>query len=200
MKDLKRSTRVLKSTLNTAFWIMLAGGVFAAGYHIHELYRLFTDPTTLSGEMVLTIDYLTIRSAESFGMGLDAAASLRLVYLISSAAITVAACLGIKALKRVLLPIENGQPFLEGISADILALGKCAFRLGLIENLSMLATVILLERHAVLDVLLDSGAVTGIAVDPSFRPAWFIVAALLSVLAMVFRQGEQLQTLSDETL
>ncbi|MBQ7229761.1 MAG: hypothetical protein IJX04_02540 [Oscillospiraceae bacterium] len=31
-------------------------------------------------------------------------------------------------------------------------------------------------------------------------PAWFFVTAVLVVLAMVFRQGEQLQTLADETL
>ena len=64
----------------------------------------------------------------------------------------------------------------------------------------MLATVSVMERYAILDTLLQSDAVTKITIDPVFRPAWFFVTAVLTILAMVFRRGEQLQQLSDETL
>ena len=100
----------------------------------------------------------------------------------------------------MLLPIELGQPFRRGISADIGKLVRCAVWLGMAENLSMLATVTVMERYAIADQLLLGGMVTGISAEPAFRPAWFIAAAVLEILAMVFRHGELLQQLSDETL
>ena len=160
MKDLNRAARTLNTILNILFWLLIAQGIFAVGHHALMLYRIITDPASISGMMDrLTIDWLTIEAAEGFGVSLDAAASMKLMQLLSAAAITATACLGIRALKRVLLPIELGQPFRTGISKDIQALGKCAF-----------------------------------------RPAWFIVTAVLSILSLVFRRGEQLQQLADETL
>lgn len=200
MNNTKRSAQPLNTVLNILFWLLIARGVFAVGYHCMKLYALFTDPAALSAESGLRIDWLTIKTAESYGLDRDGAISMRLVYLISAAAITAVACLGIRALKRVLLPVVNGQPFRSGISAGIVDLGKCAFRLGMVENLSMLAIVILMERHAVLDALLRNDTAISISIDPALRPTWFIAAGVLAILAGVFRRGEALQTLSDETL
>ena len=201
MKNLKRSARTLNTILNIVFWLLIARGIYAAGIHALTLHKLFTNPTTLSGHMDrLTVDWLTIEAANGFGVDFDGAVAMKLVQLIFAAAITVIACLGIQALKRVLLPIELGQPFRSGISADVLALGRCAFRLGMVENLYMLAVVILMERHSILRSALLSQTITSVSADPAFRPAWFIVTAVLTILAMVFRRGEELQQLSDETL
>ncbi len=197
MKDLKRSARTLNTILNAAFCLCLLRGVYAVGFHCIVLYQL---PAALSGKMVLTIDWLTIEAAQGFSISLNAAISMKLVQLFSAAAITVIACLGIRVLKRVLLPMELGQPFRSGISADIRNLGKCAFWLGWTENLSMLFSVILIKNHYGLTELLENETITGVSMNPKFRPAWFIVTAVLAILAMVFRQGEQLQQLADETL
>ena len=198
MKNLNRSARVLNTLLNVLFWLQIARGVFAAAVHIRSICQLLSGAAAVPGTTGVTIDWLTIKAAQGFS--LDAAMYLKLIHLVFSVAITILACLGVRALKRVLLPIENGQPFRSGISADIRSLGRCALRLGIVENLAMLATVSVMERYAILDTLLQSDAVTKITIDPVFRPAWFIVTAVLSILAMVFRQGEQLQTLADETL
>lgn len=201
MKDLNRAAQTLNTILNILFWLLIAQGIFAVGHHALLLYRITTDPASISGMTDrLTIDWLTIEAAEGFGVSLDAAASMKLMQLLSAAAITVTACLGIRALKRVLLPIELGQPFRTGISKDIQALGKCAFRLGMVENLYILAVVTLMERHSILRSALLGETITRVSADPAFRPAWFIVTAVLIILAMVFRQGEQLQQLADETL
>lgn len=200
MKNLKRSARILNTILNVIFWLFLARGIYAAGYHSMMLYKLFTAPDTVSGSMGLTIDWLTIEASQSCPVNLDAAISIRFVQLLSAIAVTVIACMGVRALGRVLLPIELGQPFRSGISGDIGHLVRCAIRLGMVENLTMLATVILMERYAVLDQLLLGGMVTDVSAEPAFRPAWFIAAAVLEILAMVFRHGEQLQQLADETL
>lgn len=201
MKDLKRSARTLNTILNILFWLLIVRGIFAAGYHAMMLCNIISDPGSLSGMLDrLTVDWLTIEAAQGFNVSLDAAVSMKLVQLLFAVAITVIACLGLRALKRVLLPIELGQPFRSGISADIRRLGKCAFRLGMAENLYMLAVVSLMERHSILQSLLPSDAIATVSSEPAFRPAWFIVTAVLAILSMVFRQGEQLQQLADETL
>ena len=200
MKNLKQSARVLNTILNVCFWLLLLRGIYAAGFHCLALYKIFTDPAALTGSAGLTVDWLVIEISESFRMDLDAAIPLKLVQLISAIAITVIACMGIRALKGVLLPIELGQPFRRGISTEIGKLIRCAVWLGIAENLCMLATVTVMERYAIAEQVLLSRTVTGVTAKPAFRPAWFIAAAVLEILAMVFRQGEQLQQLADETL
>ena len=200
MKDLKHSARTLNTHLNIFFWILVARGLFAAGYHVLALYKLLTDPTALSGKMGLTIDWLTLDAANGFGLTLDGAVPMKLLQLTSAVVITVIACRCVRTLKRILLPIEVGQPFRSGISGEIRKLSRHCFYLGWMEKLSMLVSVIVIENHYALQELLVAGPITGVAIRPQFQPVWFIVTAVLVILAMVFRRGEELQTLSDETL
>lgn len=200
MKDPKRSARTLNWILNAAFWLLLLRGVYAALFHSVVLYRFFTDPAALSAKMGLTIDWLTLDAAGGFGIDLNTAVSMKLVQLVSSIIITVILCRCVRCLKRILLPIEVGQPFRRGIGTDICRLAQHCINLGIVENLSMLFSVILIENHYGLDTVLVNGPVTGISIHPELQPVWFITAAVLVILSMVFRQGEQLQQLSDETL
>ena len=200
MKNRNRSARNLNTFLNIVFWLLIARGIFSAGYHIRELYSLFTDPAALSGKMGLTIDYLTLDAANGFGIDLDTAVKMKLIHLISAIVLTVIECRGVHILKQVLLPLELNQPFRTGISVSIEKLSQCAFHMGLAENVSMLATTVLIENHYALDSLLVNGPITGVSIHPEFRPAWLIVAVVLGILSTVFRQGEELQQLSDETL
>lgn len=200
MKDLKRSARTLNTILNVLFWLLLARGAYAAVFHAIALGKIFSDPAALSGKMGLTVDWLTIEAANGFGITMDAAIPMKLIQLVSAVIITVIACRGIAVLKRVLLPIEVGQPFLPGIARNIQDLANLALWMGFAENFSMLLSQIIIEQHYDLPALLINDVVTGVAVRPQFRPAWFIVTAILSILAMVFRRGEELQQLSDETL
>ena len=200
MKDLKRSAQVLNTLLNLFFCFLVARGLFAAGYHVLALYKLLTDPTALSGKMGLTIDWLTLDAANGFGLTLDGAVPMKLIQLTSAVVITVIACRCVRTLKHILLPIEVGQPFRSGISGEIRKLSRHCFCLGWMENLSMLFSVIVIENHYALQELLVAGPITGVAIRPQFQPVWFIVTAVLVILAMVFRRGEELQTLADETL
>ena len=200
MKDLKSSARSLNSIFNILFWVLIARGVFTAGFHMAALYKLLTDPAALTGKMGLTIDYLILNAENGFGISLDAAIKMKLIQLISAVVLTVIACRGIHILKQVLLPMELNQPFRSGISGSIEKLSQCAFHMGLAENLSYLAATVLIENHYALDTLLVSGPITGVSYDLKFRPAWFVTAMVLGILATVFRRGEELQTLADETL
>lgn len=198
MKNLNRSARSLNTILGILFWIVAARGVFTAGYHCVVLFKLFSDPVPLT--MGLTVDFLTLEAASGFPISFDAAISMKLLQLVSAVVITVIACLGLHCLKGILLPIELGQPFRKGISGKIRKLGVLCFWMGLAENLTMLLAVLLIENNYCLTEVLINETVTGVSLNPKLRPAWFLVTAVLSILTLVFRHGEQLQQLSDETL
>ena len=201
MKDLNRAARTLNTILSILFWLLIAQGIFTVGCHALMLYRIITDPASISGMMDrLTIDWLTLDAANGFGITLDGAVPMKLIQLVSAVVITVIACRCVRTLKRILLPVEVGQPFRSGISGEIRKLSRHCFYLGWMENLSMLVSVIVIENHYALQELLVTGPITGVAIRPQFQPVWFIVTAVLVILAMVFRRGEELQTLSDETL
>ena len=200
MKDLKRAARSLNTTLNIFLCILLCWGIFVVGYHIAALQKLLTDPAALSGKMGLTIDWLTLNADHGFGISLDAAVKMKLVQLLTAAAFTAIGCSGIRVLKRILLPIEVGQPFRTGISEDLTRLSKHAFWLGFADNLSGLAVIILIENYYELPAMLMHDPISTVGIDWDIKVAWFIAAGVLSCLAMVFRHGEQLQQLSDETL
>lgn len=200
MKKLKNSARSLNTTLNILFFILLAYGTFTVGYHTLALRKLLTDPDALSGKMGLTVGWLTLNANHGFGITLDTAVKMKLIQLVSAGAYTVIGCCAIRILKHILLPIEVGQPFRSGISEDIIRLSKHAVYLGMTDNLYMLAAVILIENYYELPTLLMHDPITTVAIDWDLKPVWFIVAGVLSCLAMVFRHGEQLQQLADETL
>lgn len=201
MKDLKRSATALNWLLNAVFWLCLLRGVWAAGYHSIMIYRLLTDSAAfLTGKMGLTIGWLTLDAAQGFGIDLDTAMAMKLVQLGSAVVITVIACLCIRSLKRILLPIELGEPFRTGAGMELHRLSRLCVYLGTAENLSILFSTILIEKGYGLEQFLVTGPVTDVRIAPQFRPAWFLVAAVVLILSMVFRRGEVLQKLSDETL
>ena len=200
MKDLKRSARSLNTTLNIFFFMLLAYGIFTVGYHAAAVHKLLTDPDALSGKMGLTVGWMTLNAYHGFGIELDAAVKMRLIQLLTAAAFTVIGCCAIRVLKRILLPIEVGQPFRRGISEDITLLSKYSFYLGIADNLSMLAVLIIIENYYELPSLLMHDPISTVTIDWDMKPAWFIVAGVLSCLSLVFQRGEELQTLADETL
>jgi hypothetical protein len=64
------------------------------------------------------------------------------------------------------------------------------------EAISLL-TLFIVQK---IDTLLISDKITHVGVNISFDPSFLIIPAVFFLLAYVFKYGEQLQTLSDETL
>lgn len=200
MKNLKCSAALLNALLNGAFWLCVLRGVFAVVSHCVTLLHLFTDPAALSGRMGLTIDWLRLDAEQGFGIDLNTAVSMKLVQLFSAVVITIIACLCIRSLKRILLPIELGQPFRTGAGRELHRLSRLCMGLGFAENISHLWSMILIETGYDLKTMLLTGPITDVRMNVQVRPAWFLVSAVVLILSMVFTQGEQLQQLSDETL
>ena len=96
--------------------------------------------------------------------------------------------------------IINHSPFDRTVSDYITRLAKYIFAGGIVYNIINVCRIIYFKQIINFDVLLNTDYVTQI--DFAFHPkiSFLIVAALIYLLSFIFRYGQELQQLSDETL
>lgn len=107
---------------------------------------------------------------------------------------------GVGYIRSILHPMIEEKPFDSTVSTNLGKLAKLSIRLGILYNIIILSEQIISVFVYKLPELLISEKITHVTgmfrVDLSFLVCW----AILMLLGYVFRHGEQLQQLSDETL
>ena len=107
---------------------------------------------------------------------------------------------GIGYIREILQPMKEGQPFASVVSINLKRLAKLSIVIGILVNVIILAEQIIVVFLYDLPGLLISEKIIHVGsmfnIDLSFLIYW----AILSLLSYVFRYGEELQQLSDETL
>ena len=107
---------------------------------------------------------------------------------------------GVTYIRQILHPMAEEKPFDSIVSTNLSKLANLSIHLGILYNVIILAEQIIAVFVYDLPGLLISDKITHISgmfnVDLTFVVYW----AILLLLSYVFRYGEQLQQLSDETL
>ena len=107
---------------------------------------------------------------------------------------------GIGYIREILKPMIEEKPFDSIVSTNLKKLAKLSIVLGIMINIIMLAEQIVVVFLYDLPGLLISEKITHVTgmfkIDLTFLIYW----AILMLLSYVFRYGESLQQLSDETL
>ena len=107
---------------------------------------------------------------------------------------------GVGYIREILLPMKEEKPFDSIVSTNLKKLAKLSITLGILYNIIILSEQIMTAFVYDLPQLLISEKIVHVdgmfQVDLTFLVCW---AALL-LLSYVFRYGEELQQLSDETL
>ena len=140
--------------------------------------------------------YLTEEYAGKFEMS-----SSKLLVLLATALVTIAVVwYGLKIAKDILRPMREGNPFTVSVSKKIRSLA----RLELIGGILTIAlqSITSYQMASDLDVLalFREGVVDHIRITSSFDVNFIFIAFILYLLSYVFKYGEELQQLSDETL
>lgn len=140
--------------------------------------------------------YLTEEYAGNFEMS-----SSKLLVLLATALVTIAVVwYGLKIAKDILRPMRDGNPFTVSVSKKIRSLA----RLELIGGILTIAlqSITSYQMASDLDVLalFREGVVDHIRIMSSFDVNFIFIAFILYLLSYVFKYGEELQQLSDETL
>ena len=107
---------------------------------------------------------------------------------------------GVGYIREILLPMKEEKPFDSIVSTNLKKLAKLSITLGILYNIIILSEQILTVFVYGLPGLLISEKI--IHVDGMFKIdlTFLIYWAVLLLLSYVFRYGEELQQLSDETL
>ena len=107
---------------------------------------------------------------------------------------------GVGYIREILKPMTEEKPFDSVVSTNLKKLARLSINLGILWNVIILAEQIMVVFVYDLPGLLISEKITHVGgmfhVDLTFLIYW----AILMLLSYVFRYGEQLQQLSDETL
>jgi hypothetical protein len=160
----------------------------------------------LPDEMIGTVDQLlefgplTLTVADSFTPDFDRMLIQAAAMLALGAACSFIGILCVKTVRAILAPMKEGKPFASEISKNLRKLGWLSLVLGVavqvMEAVSLFSLFIVQDMEA----LLISEKITHVDVNASFDLSVLIIPAVFFLLAYVFKYGEQLQTLSDETL
>ena len=153
-----------------------------------------------TGDLLLEFGPLTLTVADVYAPDFDSMLIQVAAMLVLGAGCSFIGILCVKAIRAILAPMKDGKPFASETSKNLRKLGWLSLILGaavqVMEAISLL-TLFIVQK---MDTLLISDKITHVNVNISFDPSFLIIPAVFFLLAYVFKYGEQLQTLSDETL
>ena len=153
-----------------------------------------------TGDLLLEFGPLTLTVADAYAPDFDSMLIQVAEMLVLGAGCSFIGILCVKAIRAILAPMKDGKPFASETSKNLRKLGWLSLILGaavqVMEAISLL-TLFIVQK---MDTLLISDKITHVNVNISFDPSFLIIPAVFFLLAYVFKYGEQLQTLSDETL
>jgi len=203
MNNLSNTAKKLDKVLEIAHIVFgaLAIACIVGVALIAAAYILRLDPNMIgTGYENFDVGFLELTVAESYApdkwmillqAAITLAVSCRLMY---------DARRGVGYIREILNPMKEEKPFDTIVSTNLKKLARLSINLGIFYNMIILSEQIMTVFVYGLPGLLISEKVTHVGgmfnVDLTFLIYW----AILLLLSYVFRYGEELQQLSDETL
>ena len=203
MNNLSNTAKKLDKVLEIAYIVLgaMAIGFFVCVVLIACAYIFKLDPSMIGTAYEnFDIGFLELTMAEGY-------APDKWLVLLQSAITLLVGCRlmyegrrGVGYIREILLPMKEEKPFDSIVSTNLKKLAKLSIVLGILYNIIILSEQVMTVFVYDLPGLLISEKIAHVdgmfQVDLTFIVCW---AALL-LLSYVFRYGEELQQLSDETL
>ena len=196
MNNLKKSANILYNLFNIFFFLAIfalcASVIASALFFIMDV----TADTIQLGILEFSLNSETLDS-QSLELKF-----IMLTQMFSIALGSIFAAIICKRLKGIMLPIKNGDPFIETISADVRKLGNTILVFGICSTVSQvvltIAFALFLGKYSYIfqnDYILSCKIIS-----TSDFGGWIAAALVVYLLAYIFEYGMQLQKLSNETL
>ena len=106
----------------------------------------------------------------------------------------------IACMRKLLNPMTQGEPFRADAGKHVAELAKLSIVIGVLVNAAMIVSQAMTVFALGLPELLVSEKITRVTGNVTFDLSFLAFSAVLFLLSYVFRYGEELQQLSDETL
>jgi len=203
MKDLKKTASILDRILNIASVVIkIISVALVVGLGILAAAFLFDlDPHMVgTGFDHADLGFVTFTVAENYLPDHRIILCEGAMELILSLICMVPAHFSVKAIRNILAPMKNGEPFHNTVSTNLKKLANYSCALGIGLNLQEIISNIFLVKAYDLHLLLLSEKINHVEFMFVFDLSFLLVYGVLLLLSYIFRYGEQLQQLSDETL
>lgn len=200
MTKTNQTIKFISIALAVLFWILLLQGLPLGLFHLRTCISLLQEP---SQEVAITVNgitqnFLSIYSKEGIAISRQQLLLEHLLSLLVCFGRTPIFCYGIYLLRKILASISQQRPF-SGTASLLKKLGLVSVALAAVQNLF---DYTLIYQYESVDIsrLFVGSPITEIHFRyvPDFT--YLVLAAVLFILSAVFRYGEELQQLSDETL
>ena len=203
MNDLSSTAKKLDKILEIAHIVLgalaIACAVGVALIAAAHVFRLDPDQIGVGYEN-FDIGFLELTVAEAYAPSKWLVLVQASLSLVVGGRLLLAGRQGIGYIREILHPMTEEKPFDSIVSTNLKRLAKLSITIGILCNILQLIEQIMTVFVFDLPSLLVSEKITHIggmfSVDLTFLVYW----AILLLLSYVFRYGEQLQQLSDETL
>lgn len=203
MKDLTKTAAILDKICRIlAIAIKIAAACMIIGLGILAVGFLFDLPPQMigTGYEHADVGFITFTVADSYLpdhriIWAQLAMGMFLTFLC-----LIPANFIVKSIRAILKPMKDGQPFHNTVNVHLNKIAKYVCSLGIAMNLQEIISNILLIKAFDLNILLLSERVTHLDFHFEFDLSFLLVSGILLLLSYVFRYGEELQQLSDETL
>lgn len=203
MKDLTKTAGILDRFFHiaaiaikiAAIALLVGLGILAAGYLLDlppQMVGTGYDHADL-GFMTFTVAENYLPDTQIIWAQLAAEMFLTFLCLIPAHFI-------VKSIRAILAPMKIGEPFHNDVSIHLGKIARYVCSLGIGLNLLEIIGNILLTKAFDLHLLLLSEKVPHVDFQFTFDLSFLLVSGILLLLSYVFRYGEELQQLSDETL
>lgn len=203
MNNLSNTAKKLDKVLEIAHIVLgaLAIACIVGVALIAAAYILKLDPTMIgTGYENFDIGFLELSVAESYAPNKWLVLLQAAITLLVSCRLMYDSRKGVGYIREILAPMKEEKPFASVVGTNLKKLAKLSINLGILYNIILLSEQIMTVFVYDLPGLLVSEKITQVGgmfrVDLTFIVCW----AFLLLLSYVFRYGEQLQQLSDETL
>jgi len=203
MNSLSNTAKKLDKILEIAHIVLSALAIACAvGVALIFAAHLFQlDPDIIGvGYENFDIGFLELTVAEAFAPSKWLILVQASLILITGGRLALAGREGIGYVREILNPMKEEKPFDSIVSTNLKKLAKLSIELGILYNILLLIDQIMTVFVYDIPGLLVSEKITHVGgmfkIDLTFLIYW----AFLMLLSYVFRYGEELQQLSDETI
>ncbi len=203
MNDLKKTASILDTVLKIAsIAIKIVSVALLAGLGIlAAAFLLDLDPHMVgTGYDQADLGFVTFTVAESYLPDHRIIWSQAAHEMLLSLICMVPAHYSVKAIRNILSPMKNGEPFHNTVSTNLKKLANYTCSLGIGLNLQKILSDIAITKAYDLPSLLLSEKISQVEFMFVFDFSFLAVYGILLLLSYIFRYGEQLQQLSDETI
>ena len=188
--------KIFYTLLNIAGIALLVGLAIIGAAFLFDL-----DPAMVGhGYNTVDIGFLELQIADTYAPDPHHVLKVMAVQSVLALVVCIFARLCVTCIRQILQPMTENAPFSGTVSTNLKKLAKYSVILGIAVNAIQLFSNIMLVLGYDLHLLLLSEKITHLEFFFTFDPTFLVVAVVFLLLSYIFRYGEELQQLSDETL